>query len=129
MGSSRCSGGDRMSRRLDDTVAAFADYRAKKAEEPPDLFSVLDESLEHAGDAWTVAALTAIRNAAQRHAELTVEDIDFPPSHDMRVVGAAMLEAKRQGVLRPLGWVGSGRDRHGRPIRLWASLVYRAGGP
>ena len=39
-------------------------------------------------------------------------------------VQAVMLEAQRRGWIQKLGWVGSGRKRHGRPLRLGASRIY-----
>ncbi len=118
--------------RLRQAVTELDAYRETARESrdvSPDLFSQIAAVAEHAGTVWTMQTLEAIRQVALTHAELTVEDLDglIPPTYDLRAVGAVMLEASRRGYIRKLGWVGSGAKRHGRPLRLWASLIYEGG--
>jgi hypothetical protein len=115
--------------RLRETVTELDAYRRmsnRSDTPPPDLFSQIVAVAENAGTVWTVQTLEAIRQVALTHSEFTVEDLDglIPATYDLRAVGGVMLEAARRGYCRKLGWVGSGSKRHGRPLRLWASLIY-----
>jgi len=118
-----------MTDRLREAVASLAAHRRAKAEAQPDLFSAIASVVEHAGNAWRVATLDAIVTVAQRKPVLTVEDLDglVPPTVDLRALGGMMLEAQRHGYIRKAGWVTSGRERHGRPVREWVSLIFRDG--
>ena len=78
---------------------------------------MLWEVAEHAGTVWTPRR-SKRSPVALSHPELTVEDLDglIPPTYDLRARGGVMLEVQRRGYIRKLGWVGSGRERHGRPV-------------
>ncbi len=113
--------------RLRDAVAeldAFRGLRARGNEVESDLFTALDNVLEHAGDQWKDQALENIRNAALAHRELTIDDIEFPATIDNRARGSVMLIAARRKWIKNIGNVGGGAGRHARPITLWASNLY-----
>ncbi len=116
-----------MNRRLHEAVAELDEYRARQAEAQPDLFSVIQAVTEAAGTVWTLEVLEAIVTTAKRKPVLTVEDVSplCPPTIDMRALGGVMLEAQRRGYITKGGWVTSGRERHGRPVRQWHSRIYR----
>ena len=118
-----------MTDRLRDTVAALDDYRKAKKAAPPDLFATIAAVTEAAGTVWKLEVIEAIVTVAKRRPTLTVEDLDglVPPTIDLRALGGVMLEAQRRGYIRKGGWTTSGRERHGRPVREWHSLIYRDG--
>lgn len=118
-----------MTRRLDDAVTALSAYRESKAPQQDDLFSTIQAVTRAAGTVWTLEVLEAIVETAKRKPVLTVEDVSplCPPTIDMRALGGVMLEAQRRGYITKGGWVTSGRERHGRPIRAWHSRIYRGG--
>jgi hypothetical protein len=118
-----------VSRRLQDAADELAAYRAQRSQAEPDLFSVIESVTRAAGDVWRLEVLEAIVTVAKRKAVLTVEDITphAPPTIDLRAIGGVMLEAQRRGYITKGGWVTSGRERHGRPVREWASRIYQGG--
>jgi hypothetical protein len=116
-----------MSRRLQAAADELAAFRAKRDQTEPDLFSTIEAVVEAAGDVWRLEVLEAIVTIAKRKSVLTVEDITplAPPTLDMRAIGGVLLDAQRRGYITKGGWVTSGRERHGRPVREWHSRVYR----
>lgn len=93
----------------------------------PDLFSAWEQPAAPP-DGWIDAALEVVRRAARASPTLTIEDVrpDVPPTVDYRALGALMTRAARCGWIKADGWVsGNAEQRHGRPIRLWVSRIYR----
>lgn len=113
--------------RLREAVETFAQFRAAQREPAPDLFSQISTAVQNAGEIWRAEELRAVEEIAHRHTEFTVEDVSplVGPTYDGRALGGILLEAERRGICHKLGWVGSGRERHGRPVGLWASRIYR----
>lgn len=126
----------RPSTRLREAQAAIASYRAQQAAQPdqPDLFSTLaaiESVAEHAGDEWRTAALEVVQRVARSRPTLTIEDVAplVPDTPDRRALGYVMLAAKTSGWLEALGYVNSGAERHGKPIRLWRSRLHQPSTP
>lgn len=95
----------------------------------PDLFAAWEQPTSPP-DGWIDAALEVVKRAARARPTLTIEDIrpDVPPTVDYRALGALMTRAARAGWIVADGWVsGNAEQRHNRPIRLWASRIYREG--
>lgn len=115
------------SARLSEAIAALDEYREHRQ---PDLFSVTRESPRSATRQWKEAAQAAIREAAIRLDCLTVEDVIWPSrAHavDERARGAALLTAARAGVIEVTDeYRRAGPDRHGRPMRVFRSLLRKA---
>lgn len=116
-----------MNGRLRDAVAALDDYRADKAQQQPDLFTILEQVVETAGEVYRQETLQAIYELAQRRPTFTVEHVQplAAPCHDRRAIGGLLVEANKRGWINKGGWVSSGAERHGRPVREWHSLLYR----
>jgi hypothetical protein len=133
-----------MSARVDATLAALADARAKRQQRPPTLFdprALPDEpptarpeatamrSVErNAGRAWSNHVLDVTRRVATTSAELTVDDITphiAEPVHDTRALGPVMRRAARLGYIRPTGQYRTSErpETHSRPLRVWASCI------
>lgn len=88
----------------------------------------------NAEPAWKQACRDAIRELAICKAEITTDDVweyleaeqvELP--HEVRAMGALMLQAGRQGLIVATDrYRNSGRVAcHARPIRVWASLVFQ----
>jgi len=112
--------------RLRQAVTELDAFRKRAEPATPDLFSAIATVVGHAGEVWRAEALRAVQEIATRHAEFTVEDVSplVGATYDRRALAGILLEAQRAGWCRPISRVGSGRERHGRPVRLWASLIY-----
>jgi hypothetical protein len=123
--------------RLNDArreIEAWREAQATKHQRralTPDLFDPNPEGLaEHhqsVTPGWATKALEAVRRAALRCDSLTIDDVDWPADHgaDRRSRGSIMRAAAHKGWLEASGWVGGGSERHARPIRIWASRIYR----
>lgn len=120
-----------MTRRLQEAADELAAFRERKGDttDAPSLFDTIAAVIESAGEVWKLEVLEAIVAVAKRKPTLTVEDLDglVPPTIDLRALGGVMLEAQRRGYIRKGQWVTSGRERHGRPVRQWISLIHRGG--
>ena len=108
-----------------EAVRALEDWRYEQKAKAPDLFSLEPAS---ASDEWRDQALELVHRVALTRTELPVEDLDWPAAYDNRSRGWAMQHAAREGWFKPLGWVNGNSGRRGRPVRLWASQIYDAGG-
>src|SRR4051812_42164882 len=100
--------------RVRDAVAELDAHRHRVHDlaQTPDLFTALESVLDHAGDEWKDQALENIRRAAIAHRELTIDDIEFPPTIDNRARGSVMLLAARKKWIKNIGYVGGGAGRH-----------------
>ena len=118
-----------MKARAREVAEAFDAFRATKQAEPPSLFDAIASVTEHAGSVWQRAALEAVREAAETHDVLTVEDVawpDDPPIYDPRARGGVMRLAAREG------WIHSTQQyrpshrpsTHRRPLLVWESLLH-----
>ena len=48
-----------------------------------------------------------------------------PSPREKRTMGALILEAQKMGICEPLDqWAPGTRANHGRPMRVWYSLIY-----
>ena len=92
-----------------------------------DADAAVDRGTESAAPDWRAAFMDAIK----RHAEIidyftasqVVNRYSGPETHDMRAVGGAMRSAAAKG------WIVATQDywntgSHGRPQRVWRSLIY-----
>lgn len=124
-----------MSRRLDEAREALAMFRHEREREPASLFGA-EPSLANEGwrrprsasKRWTGDALEAVRRAALSASHLTVDDVRWPDDStvDNRARGAVLIAACKAGVLVPTAsYVSGGPDRHGRPLRVFRSRLYR----
>lgn len=114
--------------------------------ETPTLFDVLaaiearDEAINkaenNANPHWKQAAEMAIRSIAVDRNEFTSDDvwlwlhdmaIEMP--HEPRALGAMMVRASRQGLIKTTDRVRQSErpECHARPIRIWRSLIVQAG--
>jgi hypothetical protein len=132
-----------MKARLEEAKAALDQARADRVEAPPSLFdppvevSTVDRGYlrsveENASDQWNAHALAAVRSAAMRHDELTVDDV-WPfiteEVHDSRALGPVMLRASKAGIIDRVRGAFRTSDRpetHARPLALWRSLIQDA---
>lgn len=78
---------------------------------------------------WDVAIET-IYQVARVRATFVIDDVwaaraTWPPTNDRRAMGAAMLQAKREGLIIPTSDFRSTAQvfRHAAPVRVWRSLV------
>jgi len=126
-----------MSSRLDEARAALDQARANRTPPAPTLFDDsppkerATRSVErNASDEWHEHAIEAVRAAARRRLELTIDDVRpfiTKPVNDTLAIGAVMLRAARAGIIeRQIGQFRiSGRpETHSRPLALWRSLIY-----
>jgi hypothetical protein len=81
----------------------------------------------HEGDAWRGGALAVVCEVARERPELTIEDVSprVGATLDPRALGRGMVEAKRRGWVSAAGYVNLGSERHGKPICLWRSSLWR----
>lgn len=86
---------------------------------------------ENAGDEWMEAALEAVRETAERMAELTTDDVmdrypDLPEPHNPRAWGPVMVRAKAEGIIESTGYMAASSrvSSHSRRKLLWRSQVY-----
>jgi hypothetical protein len=114
-----------VSRRLNEAVAALEDYRRAKAE--PNLFDAIERVAEHAGSIWRLEALNALEELARTRETLTVEYLSplCSTTYDRRALGGILREGKRRRWIEAAGYVNAGAERHGRPVMLWRSLIFR----
>lgn len=92
----------------------------------------MDRTADRDGGRWAALAFEAVRETARRHRTFTTDTVleDHPHLEaipERRVLGAAMVEAKRDGLIEPTDrYAQSDRvQSHGRPKRCWRSLVAR----
>lgn len=132
-----------MRARLTDARAALAQVHAERDARPPTLFDdppplasqarAVASVERNASSQWVEHAVEAVRSAARRHAELTVDDVHpfiTEPVHDARAIGAVMLRAARAGIIerQPGRFRISARpETHSRPLALWRSRIYMRG--
>ena len=85
---------------------------------------------------WLDYALGVVRSVAKRQELLTTDDIWRDMVHqgdqesgEPRALGAVMLRAKREGLIAPTAMHKDSERAvcHGRPLRVWRSLVVRVG--
>lgn len=82
----------------------------------------------NAASGWCDAAYKAVITVAARRSQFTTDDVwaelQAPPTHDHRAMGAVMRRAKSEKVCEPTGeYRTSVREvAHGRPVRVWRSL-------
>lgn len=135
-----------MSRRLADTRAAFAAWRAeqatRRAQDHPSLLDTPEETTEAAiqrsrdgtPSRLRAEAYAAVERAATRARFLTVDDVrdeleaagqaDY---FDLRALGPVLRQAARAGVVVATTEYAPSRRRHSSPLRVWRSLRYRDG--
>jgi len=91
----------------------------------PDLWD--SSSMEERHEDWIEVAVKVVETVALRRPELTTNDVwaglqDDPT--ERRAIGPVMRVAQKRGLIFGTGHhipVGS----HGRPLRVWKSLIYR----
>lgn len=94
--------------------------------------AVRDRAIEQAGQgagvAWMTLALHAIRDVAHANETFTTDALwsRITQPREPRALGAAMQEAKRQGLCEPTNMTVCSRRVacHARPLRVWMSLVW-----
>jgi hypothetical protein len=97
-----------------------------------------DEALERveaaAHEEWLVAAHDAVIYLAAMYEEFDADAVwsilrtSEHATHEPRAMGAVLRNAARDGLIEPTDrWVQSKRTAcHGRPIRVWRSLMQEA---
>lgn len=90
----------------------------------------LERVESNAAQGWNDAALSAIVDAS-RLGDFTSDDAweslakaGAPLTHEPRAMGAAMMRAKRMGLIVPTEfWRQSRRpETHARPVRVWRAV-------
>jgi len=90
---------------------------------------------EAANEAWKAFADAAILRIATSQPRLTSEDvwseldaIDWIATHDPRALGARLQCAALRGIIERTDATvqGARKSAHGRPVRVWNSMVYNA---
>lgn len=133
--------------RVRDALAAITQAREEREQRAPTLWDALEEQTahapavvtpkeraiaragRHASDQWKEAAFEAVRAAALRHPDLTVDDVHpflSEQTHDLRALGPVMLRAAREGVIeRAKGEyrISERPETHARPLAVWRSLI------
>ena len=76
---------------------------------------------------WTEDAVAALHDLALSRETFTVDAVlsRVGSTYDKRAVGAVLRVGHRQHWISADVWVAGGPERHGRPIRLWRSLLWR----
>ena len=88
-----------------------------------------ERAADHAGDEWKEIAFNAFRRHAEKNRAFLREDVrwacpDVPPPPDTRAWGHVALRAKREGIVRAIGYVPStGKTAHGAVCTRWESLL------
>ena len=88
-----------------------------------------ERAADHAGEEWKEIAFNAFRRHAEKHWEFLTEDVrranpDLPPPPDTRAWGQVALRAKREGIVRALGYAQtSSKTAHGCPATKWESML------
>lgn len=91
-----------------------------------------DAARREADKAWIDAAYPALVVLAEQRGELTSDDLwaalSMPP-RESRMIGNVFSRARNAGALEPTSrHTPSVRpENHGRPVRVWRSLLYRQG--
>lgn len=99
------------------------------------------QSNENADRNWNDEAADTLYEVALAQETLTADDLrermvakarttdDFPQTHDLRATGPIMIKGKAEGWIKPTDYLRAGRvvSSHGRPQRVWESLIYRNG--
>lgn len=134
-----------MTGRLNDTLDALADARARRVADsaaqtaqPLDLFgpvaelAAVTEAIEavhaHTSEQWKRDALAAVRAAAERLDEFTVDAVRWPDCaepYDERARGAVMRRAAVAGFIRSTKTytVSDRPETHRRPMLVWRSRL------
>jgi hypothetical protein len=84
-----------------------------------------------ANEEWLYAASKALLEVSRKKKTFTTDDIweQIPASittPEPRALGALMLEASKQGIIKTTGRVKKSKRRecHNRPLQIWKSLNY-----
>lgn len=126
------------------TVSALPTLRngSPRVQSVPDMRHVRDTRDEairrvsaHAEPDWKSLAVEIGYELAGRRSTFTSEDISdlIPPhvtTHEPRAMGAVMTRLRRAKVIAPTDEFVMARSRvgHGRPSRVWESLIYGSKG-
>lgn len=106
-------------------MSAQLKFDFQAAEAARDL--AVQHAADGAGEDWMLNALYAIRRVAEAKATFTTDDlwVHIDPPSEPRAMGAAMVEARRQGLCEPTDRTKRSHRRacHARPLRVWQSLV------
>lgn len=119
------------SRELRDLLVEHRRGLAARLADQLELDEAIESVADNAGPVWRAHALAAVRKAAERHPELTVDDVHEHitlPVLDARALGHVMRTAARDGLIAATGEYRTSRRpaTHGRPCRVWRSRL-RAG--
>ncbi|MCZ7526605.1 MAG: hypothetical protein M5U14_09660 [Acidimicrobiia bacterium] len=134
-----------MSRRLDDTRAWLAEWRAERDADrasrlpgladpsPDETTDVIERSARRVPDEFLADAHAAVERVARRHERLTVDDVRDEleragqhDGYDLRALGAVLQRAARRGLIESTDRYAPSRRRHSSPLRVWRSRLYRA---
>lgn len=82
----------------------------------------------HAGEDWKDRAFAAFVAHAKDHQAFTTEDVREASPHvgeppDLRAWGQVALRARREGIVRSLGWIKpKAKNVHGGVVTLWGRV-------
>lgn len=90
----------------------------------------ITRAAEHAAPDFLDAGIFAVYNVARAKPELSTDEVWSQlavGTHEHRAIGAVMREAAARGYIRATDrFVPSLRPEcHRRPVRVWASLIWR----
>jgi hypothetical protein len=114
---------DAMRAARDDGLTLFGD----------DADAAVESVTSHESEPWRERALDALYRAARMNLSLTVLDLWYFCAEcmedvlDARAVGGIMREGARRAWIRATDQYrpSSNPAHHGRPLRVWRSLIYR----
>lgn len=88
----------------------------------------LERAVRHAGDAWLMLAIEAVRTACLTRETLICDDVwatGLESGASDRAFGQAMKEGVRRGWMAPTGRHRPSKRSHGSPKPEYRSLIYR----
>lgn len=113
------------------TEGTRRDHRCKSSQQAKERAIAAAEA--HANEQWRETAFVCVWRVARGRRFLTtdhvwLELIEQPvATHEPRAIGAIMQRAMREGMVKPTFsyWPSKRARCHGRPVRVWESLVYK----
>ena len=95
--------------------------------------AMAEVAADNAGNFWKEEAFEAFRQYARNNDEFTTEDVrranpDLPAPPDDRAWGHIARRAKREGIVKAVGWVrANSRTVHGMVVTKWCKPKDNAG--
>ncbi len=88
--------------------------------------AALTQVEQAANIAWKVAAHAAVQFLAQTQRSFTADDVTqlvIFPTRENRALGAILMRAKREGLIKHVGYCRSQRPgNHGGPRSVWVGI-------